>query len=294
MSRFYCLDIETIPLPEDQLLKLMPPSMVNPIIPEEIRNPQPPDLSKCPVYGGDVDKQDAWKQKKIADHAVATENARSTWEERQIEAKQKFIDDAALSPVTGTVKLIGIKDVNNGVAHILICEATEKEQKALGNAEYPCKIQITYFLTEKSMLSFLSDSIGTGAVVIGESDVHSDFRLVSFFGNGFDFPFIFKRCWITGAKAPGILRKGRYWNDAISCDLHELFTFGDRSQKTGGLDNVAKILGTKRKTGTGEAFYRIWDSDPIAAVLYLIDDLQVTYEAGLKMGAIYLPSKGMK
>lgn len=294
MSRFYIFDVETIPLPEKDLIALMPASMTNPVIPEEIKNPQPADLSKCPVYGGDVDKQDAWKQKKIADHAVATEATRSNWEERQIEAKQKFIDDAALSPVTGSVKLIGIKDYLHGIAHISIVGASVEQRKKIDAGKYPCRVHFSWFANEAAMLEVFSNDVNCGVVVPGNADNESDFRLVSFFGNGFDFPFIFKRCWITGAKAPISLRKGRYWNDAISCDLHELFTFGDRSQKTGGLDQVAKILGTKRKTGTGEAFYRLWEADPIAAVLYLIDDLSCTEEVARKMGAIYLPAKGGK
>jgi len=284
--RYYCIDIESCPLPEAQLLALMPPEIATPFIPEAIKNPPPVDLSKCPVYGGDAQKQKAWKDEKEAKWIHETNNAIALWEEKAIEAKQKFIDDAALSPVTGTVKLIGIKDVEKQTAYIFVCDPTEEEMVKLNNATYPTKVRLFSFTEEKEMLSVFSTEINSGAVIPGSNDQESDFKLITFFGNGFDFPFIFKRCWFLGAPAPWSLRKGRYWNDAISCDLHDIFTFGDRSQKTGGLDNVARMLGTKRKSGSGEQFFRLWQSDPVAAVLYLLDDLQCTEEAATKMGVI--------
>lgn len=287
--RAYILDIETCPLAEVELIKLMPPEVANPVMPESLRNPPPVDLSKCPVYGGSEEKQNAWKATQTTKHAQAAEDARAEWEEKAIGAKQRFIEDAALSPLTATVKLIGIKDHESGIAYVAVAGATAQEKKCLDAGTYPCKIAFKFWETEADMLRAFSSDINNGSVVDGNQDQSSGFKLVTFLGNGFDFPFIFKRCWMLGTLAPWMLRKGRYWNDSISADLHELWTFFDRSQKTGGLDNVAKILGTKRKTGTGEQFYKLWQSDCVAAVNYLCADLEVTEEAATKMGVIYAP-----
>lgn len=293
--RYYIWDEETIPLPEPQLLELMPDHIRTPIMPEAIKNPPLVDLSKCPVYGGDTAKQAAWKDDKEAKWIHETNNARALWEEKAIEAKQRFIDDAALSPITASVKLVGIKDLLHGIAHIFMVGVTQAEVlKTFIEPQgrlYPCVVEFHPYATEAEMLSALSTAINSGAVIPGSNDQESDFKLVTFFGNGFDFPFIFKRCWILGAVVPWLLRKGRYWNDAISADLHDVFTFGDRSQKTGGLDQVAKLLGTRRKSGSGEQFYQLWASDSVAAVLYLLDDLSVTEEAAIKMGVVR-PLKG--
>lgn len=287
--RAYILDIETVPLPESELVALMPDAIKNPVMPETLRNPPPVDLSKCPVYGGSEEKQNAWKASQTAKHAQAAEEAQAEWEEKAIGAKQRFIEDAALSPTTATVKLIGIKDSASGVAYVSIAAATREQYSKLREGKYPCKVDFKFWEDEKSMLTDFSSHVNSGHIVWDNAEGSSAHRLVTFFGNGFDFPFVFKRCWILGVLAPWMLRKGRYWNDAISADLHEIFTFGDRSQKTGGLDQVAKILGTRRKTGTGEQFYKLWASDCVAAVCYLCDDLQVTEEAAIKMGVVYAP-----
>lgn len=290
--RNYLCDIETVPLGEYELVALMPDHIRNPSMPESIRNAPPVDLSKCPEYKGKKDQpelQAAWRLDKETKWLLDTEQAKTAWEEKAIEAKQKFIEDAALSPLTATVKMIGIKDHESGIVYVMVVGASEEEKKNLDDGRYPCHIEFTHFTDEKTMLASFSSHVNNGTVIRQNQDGASRFKLVTFFGNGFDFPFIFKRCWMLGALVPWMLRKGRYWNDAISADLHEMWTFGDRSQKTGGLDNVAKILGTKRKTGTGEQFYKLWLSDCVEAVRYLCDDLSVTEEVAVKMGVLYLP-----
>lgn len=330
MSRFYILDVETVPLPEETLLALMPNHLANPVMTPDIANPAMPEelaqsvveyvalteaelMDGCPAYkskafpNGDPEKKKKYASERLAkavsNHEVAqgkrttkraewfesAENKKMAWEERQIEAKQKFIDDAALSATTGSVKLIGLRDYVKKETFIFVAGATGDQRKTLNAATYPCKVHFLFFATEREMLEDISIGINRGHVVPENQDNESAFKLITFYGNYFDFPFMFRRAWMTGAQAPYMLRKGRYFNDAISTDLLDLWQLGDRQEKIGGMDGLAKALGTKRKSGHGEGFHRLWDSDPVAAVLYLLDDLDVTEEAAVKMGAVYMP-----
>lgn len=328
--RSYLLDIETIPLPENELLALMPPGLANPVMPEHIKNParpedlvsfdmeaalkNPPDhAGGCPAYKskahpeGDPEKiaayktnkeatwkQSLQKQKDRADEKIAAwetdaEAKQAKWEENAIDGRQKFIDDAALSATTGKTKLIGIRDYSTAITYIFVAEATPEEMAKLNAAKYPCQIRFITYAGEMGMLSAFANGVNAGNVVPSNEDNESDFKLVGFYTHLFDLPFLIRRSWITGAMAPISLRKGRYFRDELSCDLYELWQLGDRQLKTGGLDEIAKALGTKRKTGSGERFHYLWASDPVAAVLYLIDDLDVLEEAAERMGAVYTP-----
>lgn len=282
MSRTYLIDCETIPLPEEQLGKLMPPEIATPVMPEDIRNPGEADLSKCPAYGGSEEKQNAWKAKTAQEWKAKAEKRKTEWEERAVDAKQKFIDDAALSATTGSVKLIGLRDYKKKVSHIFIANPTPDEMNKLTDPieTYPSKVEFRAFFTEEKMLTAFTEEIN-------RFTAESDFRLVGFYTHEFDLPFIFRRAWITGARAPYMLRKGRYWNDGITTDIHETWLLGSKQVKTGGMNALAKALGTKQKSGNGEGFHRLWNEDPVAAVLYLMDDLDVLEEAAVKMGVVH-------
>lgn len=280
--RAWLLDCETIPYSEEELNKLMPPEIAAPVMPEDIRNPGEADLSKCPSYGGSAEKQMTWKDKALKEWEDKRERKKTEWEEKAIDAKQKFIDDAALSATTGSVKLIGLRDYEAKVSHIFIANPTPGEMnKLLDPSEtYPCKVEFREFSTERAMLDAFKDFINVNVA-------ESDFRLVGFYTHEFDLPFIFRRSWITGAKAPYMLRKGRYWNDGITTDIHETWLLGSKHVKTGGINGLAKALGTKQKSGTGEGFHRLWNEDPVAAVMYLLMDLDVLEEAAVKMGVVH-------
>ncbi len=328
--RFYLTDIETIPLPEGELIKMMPPHLANPVMPDGIKSPVMPEelvreigefitptdaelMDGCPAYktakfpDGDPEKKKAYHDKALQaarnrwDAAIvkqkekrsewleSSEEKRMAWEEKQIENKQKFIDDAALSATTGMVKLIGVRDFVAKKTYIFIAEATAEEMAALNAATYPSKVLFLPWAEEKAMLGAFAHGINAGNVIPANDDYESDYKMVTFYGNGFDFPFVFRRAWITGAPAPHALRKGRYWNDSVSVDLLDVWQLGDRQEKVGGMDGLAKVLGTKRKSGTGEGFHRLWTESPVAAVLYLLDDLDVLEEAAERMGIIYTP-----
>jgi hypothetical protein len=164
-----------------------------------------------------------------------------------IEAKKKaWIDDAALSPVTGRVLCIGTLNESN----FSWGRGIELDEAG----------QIYDFWDFAD--SFLS--------------IHN--QLVGFNCNSFDLPFLVKRSWKLGVKVPRMVGgwTGRYWNwneDII--DLRLIWQLGDR-QAGGGLDEISKFFGEAGKAGSGKDFAALWESDRLKALAYLEQDLKLT------------------
>lgn len=60
MKTIYC-DIETVPADTATLEAQMPDEIRSPVMPGEIENPREPSWDeKCPKYGGDAERRDAW------------------------------------------------------------------------------------------------------------------------------------------------------------------------------------------------------------------------------------------
>ena len=157
-----------------------------------------------------------------------------------IQAKEKtWLEDAALSPLTGRVLVIGVFD-------------GDASQYLFGNE----KGFLTQFWTIVRDVLFKSD------------------RLVGFNCNTFDLPFLVKRSWALGVEVPAMLRNGRYWNQDI-VDLREWWQLGDR-QAHGGLDEVSRFFGEAGKVGDGKDFAALWASDKEKAFAYLAQDLKLT------------------
>jgi predicted PolB exonuclease-like 3'-5' exonuclease len=157
-----------------------------------------------------------------------------------IEGKKKaWLGDAALSPITGQVLVIGLLEGD----------------------------QVKYLYGEEK--SFLEQFW----TIVRDAMFKSD-CLVGFNCNTFDLPFLMKRSWALGVKPPIFLRSGRYWNQYI-IDLREIWQLGDR-QAHGGLDQISKFFGMSGKAGDGKDFAALWESDQEKALAYLKQDLLLT------------------
>lgn len=172
-----------------------------------------------------------------------------------IEAKQKaWLDDAALSALTGRVLAIGLYISDT---FVLVSEPA----------------------TEAQMLHEFWDAVR------GNGELH---RLAGFNILSFDLPFLMRRSWKLGVEVPPAVRscvRGRwYWSENI-IDLREVWQCGDR-QAEGSLDTIAKHLGIGAKTGKGSEFSALWHSDREKAIAYLKNDVMLTAGIAKKLGVL--------
>lgn len=164
------------------------------------------------------------------------------------EQKNKWIEEAALSALTGRVLAIGML-----IGEQFIC--------------------ISEPATEAQMLHEFWDTTNSGCPLIG-------FNCVSF-----DLPFLFRRSWKLAVQPAKWLRNGRYWDSALVKDIREEWQLGDR-QAHGSLDTIAKHLGVGQKNGSGANFAKLWATDREQAMAYLKNDLELTAAIAKKFGVM--------
>jgi hypothetical protein len=269
-------DIETTPLAEERLLALMPPEMANPVMPQELVDVPIVDTTGCPKYGGDTEKQEAWKKEQVSKVMSKWNQAREDWQMKATDAKAKFIADAALHAERGQLKVMSFRDGDVTTCHVM--DASKEERaKIEAKKDWPCRVQFI-FSSEKAGLALFhqkTQEIGTAFKA----------RLVGYYIIGFDLPFLMRREMIVGEKVSrGLMRTSRYFDEEFYVDLHEAWTMGDKQVHTGGLAGLSKILGVKEKQGSGEGFFRLWRDDVIAALLYHLEELSVIEQCAKKMG----------
>ncbi len=216
MSTNYCVfDIETAPLPEAELEAMIP----------------------------EFDPEDV----KIGNRKPET--AKDYIEVKCVEHRKRFIDRAALSPLTGSVCAIGMID---------------------GDGTEPS----TIMGDEKSILSsfFLYHEVARfNTAWIG-------FNIAEF-----DCPFLMRRAWKLGLTPPKFFRH-RYLEDNV-IDLMQVWRCGARNDDV-SLDRLSRFLGVGEKKVSGADFHKLLVTDPEAARDYLCHDLELTRDIAIKMGVI--------
>jgi len=167
--------------------------------------------------------------------------------------KQKWMDDAALSAITGQLLCIAISESGNkGVIHG----------------------------TEESILREFWDHCSSmkeesaGACIFVGYNSHS-----------FDLPWLIRKSWLLGIQVPMWVRRGRYFHESFQ-DLKEIWQLGDRNESTGGLNGLAKAFGCGEKLGSGKHFGRLLGEDREAALAYALQDIALTEAIAMKMGVI--------
>lgn len=277
----YILDIETVPLVESELLKTMPDCIKNPVMPEETEKPIKPEWN-VPKYGGDTVKQEAWLKDKTDKWLTECDQAKQDWHLKSLEAKQKYIDNAALSARTGQVKMIGVYDTELRES-ILMGWGTELAG-VTGSLDLTFTLKM--FNNERELLThfweFLEDRVKP---VSAFDKVHFP-KVITFFGNSFDLPFLIRRSWILKVAWPLKIFNGRGFDSRLFFDLEELWKLGNRMEKTGGLNEVAKALGVAEKIGDGGVFWKYIRDNPKMACEYLLQDLETTRLCAERMGVV--------
>lgn len=216
MSTNYAVfDIETSPLPEAELEAMIPE-----FDPDEVKigNRKP-------------------------------ETAAPYIEQKRLEHRQRFIDRAALSPLTGSVCAIGaLNSVNTNPLVFL-----GQEQSILGRF-------FEYFDKMQPWTAWVGFNIAE-----------------------FDCPFLTRRAWKLGITPPTFFRH-RYLEDNV-IDLMQVWRCGMRNDDV-SLDRLARFLGVGEKKVSGADFHKLLVTDPEAARAYLCHDLALTRDIAVKMGII--------
>lgn len=145
-------------------------------------------------------------------------------------AMAQYVADAALSPLTGRIAMVGWKEI--GKEPELWIDSQSGQHFGMGEASLIGAI-----------LSRISQEIADGNIVAG------------FNSSSFDLPFLAKRAWKHRLKVPKMLREGRYWSRQL-VDLREEWLLGERAptKGTSSLEAVANFLGLPPKLGSGADF----------------------------------------
>ena len=163
------------------------------------------------------------------------------------EKKHAFFRDAALSPYTGRIALIGYYDGKN----FIIQRSDETE--------------------EADMLKTFWASFNDA-----KTNKFAGWRI-----KYFDLKFLWGRSIVLGVEIPVTAKIGRQWNERF-VDLHDIYTAFEYKAFV-SLDNAAKSLGLYErveKDVTGTDFYIWWNNSEEKkqkCIQYLKDDLTVTY-----------------
>lgn len=160
-------------------------------------------------------------------------------------ARQKFLDDAALSPLTGQVLAIGY-----------------------GHDE------------GRNLLNVLDENTSEHVLVseFWKYWLHSAEDFIGFNIHAFDLPFLARRSWLLGVDVPSQAFNGRYWSSNF-IDLLEVWRCGNR-QDYAGLADIDQALGGpgKPKGTSGADFARLLfgsKKQKKQALDYLDNDLEM-------------------
>lgn len=193
------------------------------------------------------------------------ETKRAKWEEAKATGWQRFVDRAALSPLTGRVLAIGYYHPG-AMASSEIMDARLNEAASLAA-----------FWIDANAVWYAQPS--------GRLIGHNIF--------GFDLPFLMRRSWHHDVRVPDwVLEHKRYWSP-VFVDTMQVWACGDR-QTYIKLDALGRFLGCGGKSEggcTGADFARLWLSDNIFAErerarAYLERDLELTAEVAEVMGLL--------
>jgi len=241
-------DIETGPLPDDHLQKMLPDFDPDKAVPD------PGKFEAASVKTGNLGAEKA--AEKIAkakdDHAKAVKNRKAKVEKAREEHFAKFKEKAALSPLYGQVLAIGILDDMENRSYIT--------QSALDDEDIVIK---TFWST------MTSKNIG--------HNIH-----------GFDLPFLVRRSWANDIAVPQkTIENYRFWHHGY-VDLMQVWQLGNRQEYVSldTLCKFFGIPGKPDDVG-GADFARLFNGTPEErkqALDYLSNDLTMTKGVAQAMG----------
>lgn len=259
-------DIETIPLPDDQLQALMSEELRNPQMPYELEWPTMPTFENRALK--DPVKIEEWHSGKVREWHAGCKAAVEKWRAATMEAQLKFIERAPLSAATGSIALIGTKCLDDTRRFIYAATA---DPQLIGRFD-----SVILCANEEQLLRQFWGRVQ-------HLRLNGDVQMIGAHSNKFDLPFIKRRSWINRVPIPVPTMSGAYVDRSLWVDVHDIWQSGDRQEMI-SVDNLAKALGVQPKTGKGDVFWKLWRDDKQAAVQYLCDDLETTAQIARAMG----------
>lgn len=251
MSTPVIFDIETGPLPDEQLRKIIPPFDRNTF-------PPPRDFDPSTIkYGNLGEAKRAEKlQAEQKKHADAVQNYAADLAAKQYEYWAEATSKAALSALTGEVLAIGYR----GEKRLIDCVGDETPEAAL----------LARFWSQYRNLR------KAGRKMVGYN--------IAFF----DVPFLVQRSWLHGVAVPDTVftHPGRYL-DPTYIDLAQVWSGSARNGFV-KLDTIAKAFGLDGKPDgiNGGDFARLFHNPDTRheAIAYLEGDIDMTYEIAVRVG----------
>jgi len=207
-----------------------------------------PDISKAKSI------MPAFEESEVKTGNLGPDKAREKIESARANHEADFLDKAALFPETGKVLAIGIKHCEE--VTLLHVNANGGEANLL-----------------KTFWMMVEESRTVGNLWMGWNIFQ------------FDLSFLVIRSHILGVRVPAGLRRGRYWESTVFCDLMEEWLMGRNRQTVRcSLGYVARALGVGEKSGDGKDFAATYAQDEAKALAYLRNDIALTAGVGAKIG----------
>ncbi len=264
------IDIETGPLPDDQLR-----AAVAPFTPP----PHPGEFDPSSVkYGNLGEAKRAEKlQQAQADHATLVSNYAANVKQAEADWWADVVNRAALDPTTGRVLCIGYYSAETKAK---VIDGGLNKDGVCGHASLEVAMLTNFWNQYGKMRT-------AGRKIVGCNILN------------FDIPFLARRSWILGVDVPATVRSGRYL-DPIFCDLMEAWLLGQRlGQVEAGLGAIGRALGLGGKAklngtpdgqpASGADFHKYWFGTPEQrkeAEAYLVRDLELTKEVADRLGVV--------
>jgi hypothetical protein len=256
----FVFDIETGPLPDDQLEKFLPPFDLEKLFPPITK------FHPNQVKIGNL-KDKAKIKTKIEKARDEYRNKIDSREQDMLDAEadhfNKFRDKAALSPTTGQVLAVGIFD---GLTNLYLVNDNQDEKRLIR--------QYWDWLDAWQK----------------KANTH---RQIGFHIFGFDLPFLVRRSWVHGIKPSSCVGVGKpCWNPWAPCfvDLLEEYQLGNRRDYI-KLAELSIMLGGKGKPEDtdGGDFSRLFhgtEAERQEAIDYLGNDLAMTWHVASQLGFV--------
>lgn len=253
MAELLIWDIETGPLPEEELKEVYQPFAFD---------PPPGPFDPASVKLGNTKQKDlidAKTEEAAKKHDELLRNYGADCEKKAAANWAAFIDKAALSAVTGRVLAIGVMGQNN--KHRIFDDADEAE-----------------------LISKFWQATDYGV----RHPTYIGFNIEEF-----DLPFLARRSWKLGLEVPNwAMPEGGRWFGKHIIDLRKRWQWGNPREQTGKLEDICQFLGVEGKLkgadgeSLGKLFYEIWENDRDLAREYLVQDLKCTRDVAKKMRVI--------